>query len=100
MYSKLGIHIAKAGAAAALLLLGANLALAESSSVTGHEPLPDGSRPEPPSSGPGRSRLPLVDPRVVPPGVSDPSQKPPAGKPGAAAPGTPGQSAPPPAPHR
>jgi hypothetical protein len=93
MCSMFGLPFARA-AAAAILLLGANPALAEPSPVTGHETPADRSRPPPPS-GPGRSRLPLVDPSVVPPGRSDPAQEPPAGEPGTATPAAPGQAAPP-----
>jgi len=79
-----------AGLVAALLLLGGHEGRAQPpSGVTGHAP--PGSRVEPPPSGGGRSRLPLVDPSAVPPGGSGAPQQAPPGTPGAAAP-APGQS--------
>jgi hypothetical protein len=77
------------GVITAATLLVAGQAVGQSSGVTGHAPPPssDGRAP----SGPGQSRLPLVDPKVVPPGQSDPSQKAPPGEPGSA-PASPGQT--------
>jgi hypothetical protein len=82
---------ATAGTVSAILFSATTAAVAQASSgVTGYSP-PPASRTERPPSGPGRSRLPLVDPKVVPPGGSDPTQQPPSGTPGAAN-ETPGQS--------
>jgi hypothetical protein len=83
-----------AGIVATTLLFSATQGLAQSSSgVAGHTPPPSVKRL--PTSGPGLSRLPLVDPEVVPPGVSDPSQEAPLGEPGSApaAPGHTGEGA-------
>lgn len=93
MQSNRDIASATVAMTAAILLLGAGDGLAQSSSgVTGHAPRDAGTKE--PQAGPGRSRLPLVDPKVVPPGGTDSSQKQSPGTPGSTteAPGQTGET--------